>query len=58
MPEISPLEASIIELAERKDCVAEVCDFIDYHPDYGRVPEHWRVKWQIMMVARHVSVDK
>lgn len=49
------LELFIIEEARKADCLAEVCNLIDYDPDVGRVPEHWRVKPYILQIARAVA---
>jgi hypothetical protein len=54
-PALEPLEAQIIEFARKNDMLAEVCHFVDYDPDVGRVPEHWRVRYQVMAIARALA---
>jgi hypothetical protein len=58
MPNISPLEARIIQVARDNDTLAEVCNFIDYDPDVGSVPGHWRVRWPVFLVANTLMAQQ
>lgn len=40
-PSQGDIDAVIIAEAERCNMVAEMCNFVDYDPRVGRVPEHW-----------------
>lgn len=51
-------ERRIIEVAREMGCLAELCDFVDYYTDKGRVPEHWRVKWPVLTLVRKLNVEK
>lgn len=51
----TPLEVFIMERARASDCMAEVCNLIEYDPDIGRVPEHWRVKGYLMPIFEAVA---
>ena len=53
----SPLEDRIIEIARQQGMLAEVCDFVEYDPYLGRVPEHWRVKYTVLTVAQQLIQD-
>ena len=53
--EIGPLEKRVIDMAKKRDVVAEVCDFVEYYADRGAVEGHWRVKWPVMMVVWEVA---
>lgn len=55
---ITPLETEIIEWARKNDTLSDHCDLIDYYTDTGVVPEHWRVKWPIMGVAKAFAQAK
>ncbi len=52
--EISPLEDQIIGVAMEKDMVAEVCDFVEYYTDLGKVEGHWRVKYPVMTIVNEI----
>lgn len=45
------LEETIVEYAHVHDCLPELCNYVDYDPDVGRVPEHWEPKaWELGLV--------
>lgn len=50
-----PLEAQVIAIARRNGSLAEVCKLVDYYPDVGRVPEHWRVKFEVGELVNAVA---
>lgn len=36
------------------DAMPEVCRLVSYHPDIGRVPEHWEPHWHVFAAVRYV----
>lgn len=51
-------ERRIIEVAREMGFLAELCDFVDYYTDKGRVPEHWRAKWTVLELVRRLNGEK
>lgn len=49
------LEDRIIELARANGDLAEVCDLVEYYPDLGKVPEHWRVKPYFLRIVKDIA---
>lgn len=38
----SPEDLMFVAVAEKLNCVSEVCTLVDYHPDHGRIEPYWR----------------
>lgn len=53
----SPLEARVIALARQHDSLAETCHFVEYYPDVGRVPEHWRARGDVMRIVQAITTE-
>lgn len=45
------IDKFIVDFAKKHDCVPEMCTYVDYHPDIGRVPEHWVPKIYVKEVV-------
>jgi hypothetical protein len=54
---IPPLEARIIQIARDHNALGDICEFIEYDPDVGRVPGHWRVRWPVLLVANTLQTE-
>jgi hypothetical protein len=54
---ISPLEQRIIDIARKLGALPDLCRYVDYDPDVGRVPAHWRARWATLEMARHLRDD-
>jgi hypothetical protein len=52
------LDQLVVEYAIKADCVPEICTYVDYHPDQGRVPEHWRASPTVIGAIKHVLATK
>ena len=48
---LSELEVLIVEFARKTDSLSELCDYIEYEPDIGRVSEYWKPKPMIGMLV-------
>lgn len=49
------IENAIVEFARENDCLPELCNFVDYHPDIGRVQEHWEPKPWVLLLAKRLA---
>lgn len=54
MTEITALERRVVAIAEELGMVAELCYFVEYDPDIGRVPEHFRPRPEVMALIRRL----
>jgi hypothetical protein len=50
--ELSPLEQQILAIAERQGSVAELCRFIEYDTELGRVPGYFRPNVDVLLLVR------
>ena len=48
---LTALEVKVVEFARKYDALGDLCDYIDYEPDIGRVPEYWKPKPMIVMLV-------
>lgn len=47
--------AKILQFATEAEALPELCNFVDYDPDIGKVPEHWEPKVYVWLVVKHVA---
>lgn len=52
---MSELERRIIEAARKMGSLPELCDWIEYYPEVGRVDGHWRAKWHVLELVKALS---
>jgi hypothetical protein len=45
---------AIVRIAREMDALAELCNYVDYHPDIGRVPEHFEANCLVVELVRKV----
>lgn len=48
---VSSIELRIIEAARQMGSLPELCDWIEYYPEVGRVDGHWRAKWPVLKLV-------
>lgn len=48
-------EQRVIDAAREIGFMAELCDLVDYYTDTGKVPEHWRAKYEVLALVRKLK---
>lgn len=51
------LDRLLVEAARKYDCLAEACDLVDYDPENGRVPEHFKPRSWLRQIATWLAVQ-
>ncbi len=48
-------ELRIVAAAIKLECLAETCNYVDYHPDHGRVKPYWKPMWFVANMIRELK---
>lgn len=57
MAAMTPLEHRIVEIARGHGSLAELCEFVEYDPDVGRVPEHFRPRADVLRLVKALQSE-
>lgn len=52
---LTDLEKTIVQFARDSDLLAELCEFVEYDPEIGRVPGYWQPRYHVLHLARYLT---
>jgi hypothetical protein len=57
LSKLTELEKEIVRIAEEINRVGDLCHLVDYDPDIGQVPEHFRPNAEVLALVKQLLAD-